>query len=628
MSLTRDPRRRSPLTLLCALLLGGLLVLLFGLTTLAADGVVVSNGAPPSTRPGIASSADGSRVCVTWTTFDQSPNQTYVRVLQGGTWRPDLGTAPVNVAKNAGGNAQGNTAQCAIDGAGRVVVVWVEYPNARLRTSVLAPGTDPGDANSWSAPSDIPADSDAQNPDIASVLSNVGGTSWLAYWSLDAGGVFVRSGNARGWGGAVQIGSSGAKHPRVEVDDAGFVHVVYQQPGQGINYVYRDPGTGAWSAPTTIPGSQSAVEQTGIAVARDSGDVHVVYSAAQGDDDNTRVVFTATKRGRTGTSFSAPRALTGQGNHVVPRIAWSPGGRLTMVSDRRDARVITYVVSPDNGATWSGAGDLTSATGGQWPAVTGTPGAATVAYWAGESIYVTTADGAGPPARPAPPTATPAPPTATRTPTATPTPAPTVTPRPTSAPTPTPNPADPAAPRVGDRVVYFPETRHNLSNGLLAYWQQNGGLLRFGYPLTEEFVERSADDGREYTVQYFERARFEYHPENTAPYDVLLGRLGVALHPLDPAVPARPGVVYFPQTGHHLGGAFLAYWQQNGGLAVLGFPISEEFDEVSPTDGRVYRVQYFERNRFEYHPENEGTPYNVLLGLLGRQQLVARGWLR
>jgi len=39
-------------------------------------------------------------------------------------------------------------------------------------------------------------------------------------------------------------------------------------------------------------------------------------------------------------------------------------------------------------------------------------------------------------------------------------------------------------------------------------------------------------------------------------------------------------------------------------------------------------VQYFERNRFEYHPENEGTRYNVLLGLLGRQQLVDRGWLK
>ena len=35
-------------------------------------------------------------------------------------------------------------------------------------------------------------------------------------------------------------------------------------------------------------------------------------------------------------------------------------------------------------------------------------------------------------------------------------------------------------------------------------------------------------------------------------------------------------------------------------------------------------MQYFERNRFEYHPENQ-PPYNVLLGLLGRQFAQERG---
>jgi hypothetical protein len=36
-------------------------------------------------------------------------------------------------------------------------------------------------------------------------------------------------------------------------------------------------------------------------------------------------------------------------------------------------------------------------------------------------------------------------------------------------------------------------------------------------------------DGQEYTVQWFERARFEHHPENDPPYDVLLGLLGVEM---------------------------------------------------------------------------------------------------
>ena len=40
---------------------------------------------------------------------------------------------------------------------------------------------------------------------------------------------------------------------------------------------------------------------------------------------------------------------------------------------------------------------------------------------------------------------------------------------------------------------------------------------------------------------------------------------------------------------------------------------------VSPSGpSQSFRVQYFERARFEYHPENAGTPYEVLLGQFGR----------
>jgi hypothetical protein len=37
-------------------------------------------------------------------------------------------------------------------------------------------------------------------------------------------------------------------------------------------------------------------------------------------------------------------------------------------------------------------------------------------------------------------------------------------------------------------------------------------------------------------------------------------------------------------------------------VAIYGFPISEEFQEVNPDTGLVYTVQYFERQRFEWHP--------------------------
>jgi len=42
----------------------------------------------------------------------------------------------------------------------------------------------------------------------------------------------------------------------------------------------------------------------------------------------------------------------------------------------------------------------------------------------------------------------------------------------------------------------------------------------------------------------------------------------------------------------------------------------------------MHTVQYFERARFEWHPDKRGTPYEFLLGHLGREILIARGWLK
>src|SRR6185295_343290 len=58
------------------------------------------------------------------------------------------------------------------------------------------------------------------------------------------------------------------------------------------------------------------------------------------------------------------------------------------------------------------------------------------------------------------------------------------------------------------------------------YWNKNGGLAQQGYPISDEFTEKSDLDGKSYRVQYFERAVFEMHPENPAPNDVLLSQLG------------------------------------------------------------------------------------------------------
>ena len=81
-----------------------------------------------------------------------------------------------------------------------------------------------------------------------------------------------------------------------------------------------------------------------------------------------------------------------------------------------------------------------------------------------------------------------------------------------------------AKPRRRPRL--FPETGKRVGGVFLDYWQSHGGLAQQGYPISDEFMERSALDGKTYTVQYFERAVFEYHPENAAPYEVLLSQLG------------------------------------------------------------------------------------------------------
>jgi hypothetical protein len=56
-----------------------------------------------------------------------------------------------------------------------------------------------------------------------------------------------------------------------------------------------------------------------------------------------------------------------------------------------------------------------------------------------------------------------------------------------------------------------------------------GGLPINGYPIGDERAE-VLEDGKAYTVQYFERARMEYHPENDDPHRVLLGQFGRRIH--------------------------------------------------------------------------------------------------
>ncbi|HMA37177.1 MAG TPA: hypothetical protein VKY74_22165 [Chloroflexia bacterium] len=183
----------------------------------------------------------------------------------------------------------------------------------------------------------------------------------------------------------------------------------------------------------------------------------------------------------------------------------------------------------------------------------------------------------------------------------------------------------PGASRAQSGSQTFPQTGKTVSGLFLTYWQTHGALAQQGYPISDEMQEVSDLNGQTYTVQYFERAVFEKHPENQPPYDVLLSQLGTFRYKekyptgAPDQQPSTDNPRVFPQTNHTLGGVFRTYWETHGGLAQQGFPISDEFTEVSDLNGQSYKVQYFERAVFELHPENQ-PPYNVLLSQLGTFQ--------
>jgi hypothetical protein len=167
----------------------------------------------------------------------------------------------------------------------------------------------------------------------------------------------------------------------------------------------------------------------------------------------------------------------------------------------------------------------------------------------------------------------------------------------------------------------FPETGHCIAGPIRAYWERGGGLAVFGFPITAQAAE--VVEGAPLQVQWFERDRLEIQPGGA----VTAGRLGVErLEQLGapwspgPGAPAGPGCAMFSETGHEVCGPFASYWREHGGLERFGLPVSGAF--TAELEGRPFTVQYFERRRFELHPEIGADA--VLLGLLGREVFDAR----
>jgi plastocyanin len=194
----------------------------------------------------------------------------------------------------------------------------------------------------------------------------------------------------------------------------------------------------------------------------------------------------------------------------------------------------------------------------------------------------------------------------------------------------------------------FEQTGFCIDGRFREYWEQNGGLAVFGYPITAPRDEVNRDTGGTYQTQWFERNRFELHPENSAPYDVLLGLLGKESLPSGlpaavtaPEAGAQAGCRWFAVTGHNVcnqgdGLGFRAYWESHGlefdgrrgtsaeeSLALFGYPLSAPTSATN-SSGDTVLTQWFERARFEWHPGNPAE-FRVLLGLLGKEISGAGG---
>lgn len=167
-----------------------------------------------------------------------------------------------------------------------------------------------------------------------------------------------------------------------------------------------------------------------------------------------------------------------------------------------------------------------------------------------------------------------------------------------------------------DDARYFPETGHYTRGIFRSFWESNGDLFVFGYPITEEYVSPTTGN----LIQYFERSRFELKILNGQSY-VELGKLGLEVtagrtfpkaQPIQNTAQKR----YIPQSQYIIKYGFKEIWEKHGADRIFGLPISNELEEIMP-DGEKRTVQYFERARFEYWPELM-PGQRVVISTLGR----------
>lgn len=175
----------------------------------------------------------------------------------------------------------------------------------------------------------------------------------------------------------------------------------------------------------------------------------------------------------------------------------------------------------------------------------------------------------------------------------------------------------------GSDEEYISSTGHTLTGKFYErYHQVENPVLLYGFPITDQFTNK---DG--IVVQYFSRARFEQEKSG----EVLLTPIGAELlaeQGLPGAEAKNPPGAYackeFPDTGFQVCLHFLEFYEQNGGFAQFGNPISNQI-----YTGTQW-VQYFDNAVLEFKFDSRrglvsiadvGLDYFELLGENPRHRL-------
>jgi hypothetical protein len=123
-----------------------------------------------------------------------------------------------------------------------------------------------------------------------------------------------------------------------------------------------------------------------------------------------------------------------------------------------------------------------------------------------------------------------------------------------------------------DTTITSSKSQYGVSPIFSQYYADHGGEGVMGAPISSEVSENGL------TVQYFQNAKLEYHPQLPGDNQIILASLGQDYYGLSRCVPAASAdnTLYFNNC-HAVDPAFREYFEKRGGVAFFGYPISERY---------------------------------------------------